>query len=242
MHQSGFAAMNPAVDDLEPPEENRWAVNLSPAERSLSVVAGGILLFAGLRRRSLPLILGGSGLFYRGASGYCPVSNALDRFAGPQFGVQFEESITIHKPVEEVFSLWRQIENLPRFMSHVESVTPVDGRQSHWIARIPAPLRLEWDATITDEQENRKIAWRALPGPGVHHSGTVFFHSVPARDATEVKIIFSYKPPAGSVGAAIAKLFASLTQHQLREDLRAFKAVLEAGEKPTTAGQPSGRF
>ncbi|MGH7848530.1 MAG: SRPBCC family protein [Candidatus Binatia bacterium] len=242
MHQSGFAAMNPALDDLEPPEETKIGVNLSPGERSFSVIAGGIFLYAGLRRRSLPLILGGSALFYRGASGYSLVSNALDRLAGPQFGVQFEESITIHKPVTEVFSSWRQIENLPRFMSHVESVTPLDGRQSHWIARIPAPLRLEWDATITDEQEDRKIAWRSLPRSQVHHNGAVFFHSLPARDATEVKIIFSCKPPAGSVGAAVAELFAILTEHQLREDLRAFKAVIEAGEKPTIAGQPSGRF
>ena len=61
-----------------------------------------------------------------------------------------------------------------------------------------------------------------------------------ARNLTEVKIIMSYRPPLGTAGQAVAKLIGRLTEHQIREDLRAFKTMAEAGEKPTIAGQPVG--
>jgi uncharacterized membrane protein len=243
MHQSSLEAVNPTLDDLRPTDANEAASTVGPINRSFSVVAGSALFLTGLRRRSLPLIAGGTALLYRGATGYWPFYDVIESASGRELesGLYFEETITVQKPVEEVFSLWRQIENLPRFMSHLEAVTRVNGQQSHWIARIPAPLRLEWDATIVEEQENRKIAWQSLPGSNVHHAGGVFFHSVPARKATEVKVIFSCRPPAGRIGQAVAQLFANLTEHQIREDLRGFKAFLETGERPTTAGQPSGR-
>jgi uncharacterized membrane protein len=148
--------------------------------------------------------------------------------------------MTINKPPQGVYPLWRDLENLPRFMSHLESVVPVTRQRSHWVARIPAPLRLEWDAIVVEDEENRKISWRSLPDSSVDHAGSVLFHHLPARNLTEVKIILSYRPPLGPAGAAVAKLFSGLTEHQIREDLRAFKTVAEAGEKPTIAGQPSG--
>ncbi len=94
-----------------------------------------------------------------------------------------------------------QAEYLSRFMSHIESVTAIDDHRSHWMSRVPAPFRLEWDATIVDEQENKKLSWRSLPGSSIDHTGSVFFHSVPRRNGTEVKVMLAYKPPAGSAGA-----------------------------------------
>ena len=227
MYQSGTAAM----------------VNVGPIERGVSCFAGGLLLFSGLRRRSLPLVVGGGALLYRGASGFCPVYKALDAYTAGQVenGLKFEAAITVQKPVEEIYPLWRNVENLPRFMSHLESVNSGSERRSHWVAKIPSPLRLEWDAEITEEHENQSIAWRSLPDSSLEHTGAVLFRPVAGRNATEVKVAFSYKPPAGGAGAAAAKLFSALTEHQIREDLRGFKALLEAGEKPTTSGQSSGR-
>lgn len=241
MHKSGPEAVIPAPDDIRPSHRKRAGdVNVPPVERCISVFAGGSLLLSGLRRRSLPMLVSGSALLYRGATGFCPLYRALGVSAGSQAGLQIEETITINKPPQEVYSVWRHLENLPRFMSHLESVTPVNQQRSHWVAKIPAPLRLEWDAIIVEEEENKKISWRSLPDSSVDHAGSVFFHHLPARNLTEVKIIFSYRPPLGPAGAAVAKLFSGLTDHQIREDLRAFKTMAEAGEKPTIAGQPSG--
>jgi uncharacterized membrane protein len=243
MHQSRLEAMSPAIDDIRPVERSMPAeTNVGPVERYISLLAGSALLVSGLQRRSLALLLGGGAMLYRGATGFCPVYKTLESSGGMDFktDINLEETITVQKSVEEVYSLWRWVENLPRFMSHLESVTAVTERRSHWVAKIRRPLRLEWDATIVEDQENQRISWHSLPGSRIDHTGSVFFHPVPGRNATEVKVIFSYKPPAGSAGAAIAKLLATLTEHHVREDLRAFKAMLETGEKPTTAGQPSG--
>ena len=243
MHQSRVEAVNFASDDIRSPGRTP-EINVDPAERGISIIAGAALLFSGLRRQSLPFLVGGGALLYRGVSGFCPVYSVLQSSAAARLknGLQVEETVTVRKSPAEAYALWRRLENLPRFMSHLESVTVSDDRQSHWIGKIPAPLRLEWDAAIIDDQENKRISWRSLPGSSIDHTGSVFFHSVPPRNATEVKVIFSYHPPAGSGGAAVAKLLETLTEQQIREDLRAFKAIAETGEKPTTAGQPSGRW
>ena len=236
MHKSGVEALSPAPDDIRPIRQNTPAeIDDSMAERSLFLLGGGALLLYGLRRGKLAMMLGGGALLYRGATGFWPLHDALD---AEMNRLQIEESITVQKPVEEVYSVWQRVEDFPRLMSHLESVSRVDGTQSHWVAR--TPLRLEWDAEITDEQENRKMSWRSLPGSRIEHVGSVFFHPVPARNGTEVKIIISYKPPAGRLGAAAARLVGSLTTSQIREDLRAFKAFIEAGEKPTNASYRDG--
>jgi ATP-dependent Clp protease, protease subunit len=178
-------------------------------------------------------------LLYRGITGFCHCYQALGVSPGSQ-RLQIEETITVNKPPEEVYRLWRSLENLPRFMSHLESVTPTNDRQSHWVAKLPAPLRLEWDAIIVEDEANKKISWRSLPQSTVDHWGSVFFRHLTARNLTEVKIIMSYRPPLGPAGEAVAKLIGRLTELQIREDLRAFKTVAEAGEKPTTTGQPVG--
>jgi uncharacterized membrane protein len=239
MHQGRLEALSPAPDDIRPASgSNSAEINVDPTERGISIAAGLLLLLSGLRRGSLALVLGGGALLYRGASGNCPIYRAL---VPTKRGLQVEETITVRKAPQEVYALWRNLENLPRFMSHLESVSAAHDHKSHWVAKIPAPFRLEWDADIIDDQENKRISWRSLPGSTIYHTGSVFFHSVPARNSTEVKVIFSYCPPGGSAGAAVAKLFETLTEQQIREDLRGFKAIVETGEKATTAGQPSGR-
>jgi uncharacterized membrane protein len=156
-------------------------------------------------------------------------------------GLRIEESVTVNKPIHQVYSLWHRLENLPRFMSHIESVTPAGENRSHWVANLAPPLRLEWDAEIIDDEENKKLSWRSLSGSIIDHSGSVFFHAAPARRGTEVKIILTYTPPGGSAGAVAAELLRRITRTQIRTDLRAFKAVAETGEKPTGAMRYSDR-
>jgi uncharacterized membrane protein len=233
MHKSGVDAVVPALDDIRPLGRSRSVeTNLGSLGQCLALVSGGALLLGGLRRRNIVMMLGGGALCYRGAAGFRPWNRALN---GNARGLQIEESLTLYKPVEEVYPLWRRIENLPRLLSHLESVASTNGTRSHWVARVPAPLRLEWDAELMDEEENRRIAWRSLPGSNVDHSGSVLFHPMRPRNGTELKVLLKCRPPAGRVGAALAALLASLTEHQIREDLRGFKALVEAGEKPTNA-------
>lgn len=136
MHKSGVEAMSPALDDIRPLPPNRFAANnLGPLERYSSLFGGTALLIGGIRRGRLSMIMGGGVLLYRGATGFCPIYGALN--GDPKHGTQIEKSITVHKPVEEVYRRWRHIENLPRFMSHLKSVTSANEHQSHWVANTP---------------------------------------------------------------------------------------------------------
>jgi uncharacterized membrane protein len=147
----------------------------------------------------------------------------------------------INKAPEELYRFWRNFENLPRFMNHLESVTPLGGDRSHWVAKAPAGARVEWDAEVYNEKENELIAWRSLEDADVNNAGSVRFRRAPNGRGTEVKVVLNYEPPGGKIGAAIAKLFGEEPGQQIEEDLHRFKQLMEAGEVPTTAGQSSGR-
>jgi uncharacterized membrane protein len=145
------------------------------------------------------------------------------------------------KPVAEVYSYWRNFGNLPRIMTHVEEVRPLEGRYSHWVACGPANTRVEWDAEIIDERQNEFIVWRSCAGSDIENRGSVQFFSTLNGEATEIAVAIDYAPPAGKAGILFARLFGEDPEQQIREDLRAFKALIEAGEVPTIEGQPHGR-
>jgi uncharacterized membrane protein len=218
------------------PEAETAFANLGPGERWLSLAAGVALLGVAIRRRSIPFFLGGGALVLRGVSGFCPVYHALQSGGA----VEIEKTISVFRPPHEVYAMWRNLENLPRFISHLESITADDDKRSHWVARIATPARLEWDAVITEDRETESISWQSAPGSEVEHAGSVYFRAVPGRSATEVRVALSYKAPGGIAGGAVAKLLSTVTDHRIKEDLRCFKAIVEAGERPTTAGQPAG--
>jgi uncharacterized membrane protein len=155
-------------------------------------------------------------------------------------GIKVEREVTVNRPVVEVYRFWRQLENLPRFMDHLESVTVIDENRSHWVAKAPAGTRVEWDATIHNEIENELIAWRSLAGSDVDNAGSV--HFTPDGPGTLVRVVLSYDPPAGRVGAAVAKLLGEEPGSQVEDDLRRFKQVVEAGEAPAAKSKkPAGK-
>lgn len=159
----------------------------------------------------------------------------------PRRGViQAHTAITVNKPVEEVYGLWRKFEDLPRFMAHLESVTVSDDRRSHWIARGPLGTNLEWDAEVTEDRPNELIAWRSLDRAAVTNRGSVRFAPAPGGRGSEVVVQLEYEPPTGAMGAAIAKLFGEEPQQQVKDDLRRFKQVLETGEVVRADGTPDG--
>jgi uncharacterized membrane protein len=217
----------------------RMQTQMNP-QRWLTVVAGTAIAAFGLKRRSLGgLALAGlgGGLVWRGlaANGHHDgqVSVPYGR------GIRVEKSVTINATPEQLYAFWRDFENLPQFMEHLERVDVHDSTRSHWVARGPAGLSAEWDAEIINEIPNELIGWRSVEGSTIQNAGSV--HFTPARDrGTEVKVVLRYDPPGGVLGAAVAKLFGEEPSMQVREDLRRLKQILEAGELATTAGQPWG--
>lgn len=245
-----------------PPSANGSVIapmmNVGPEERILTGIAGAALTtYAIAKRRDLGgavLALAGGYLLYRGVSGYCPGYDILRTgtaappptdAASPNAviphgqGVKVEKTVTINRSVDELYDYWRNFENLPRIMAHLESVTVQDATHSHWVAKAPLGKTVSWDAEIINEVPGEMIAWRSTENADVPNAGSVWFTPAPAGRGTEVKVNIEYNPPAGLVGMAVAKLFGEEPNQQVMDDLRHFKALMETGEIPTNSGQPT---
>jgi uncharacterized membrane protein len=141
-----------------------------------------------------------------------------------------KKSIIINKTPEELYQFWRNFENLPVFMKHLESVRITGEGRSHWVAKAPAGESVEWDAEVIEDRPNELIAWRSLEGADVDNSGSVRFERAPGNRGTIVKVDIEYNPPGGVIGKAVAKLFGEEPGQQVYDDLRCFKQVMEVGE------------
>jgi uncharacterized membrane protein len=163
-------------------------------------------------------------------------ANGASPGAGQPRRIHVQKTLTINKPIEQVYQFWRDFEKFPRFMGHLESVEVTGDRRSHWRARGPAGLRFSWDAEIVEDRPDELISWRSLPGGGVQNSGTVSFRRAPGARGTEVRVALEYQPPAGELGRSIAWLFGEEPEQQVHDDLRRFKQLMETGEIPLSDG------
>lgn len=226
--------------------------NVSSAERVLAGIGGGLLCALGFNGRGPTLLsaLAGGFLLYRAASGNCPMyqalgvstsdSTAMNTAVTAGHGTRVEHAVTVMKPVAEVYRFWRDFENLPRFMMHLVDVDTTTDGQSHWVARGPLGIQVEWDAKLVKDEPNKVIAWQSLDGADVDTAGSVHFTEMPNNRGTEVRVQLKYDPPGGRFGTAVAKLFGKSPEAQIKADMRRFKQLLEAGEVPSTKGQPHG--
>jgi uncharacterized membrane protein len=144
--------------------------------------------------------------------------------------IQVTKAITVSATPEEAYRLWRNFENLPRFMAHLESVRVLDQRRSYWKAKAPLGATVEWTAEITDDRPNESIAWQSVEPADVRNSGRVRFTPLSADRGVEVRVELNYDPPGGTIGATVAKLFGEEPSVQVDGDLRRFKQMLEVGE------------
>jgi uncharacterized membrane protein len=124
------------------------------------------------------------------------------------------------------------VENLPRIMRHLDSVKGTGGNRSHWVAKAPLGLSVEWDAEVHNQRPNELIAWRSLEGSQVDTAGSVHFRRTPGGRGTEIQVVLKYDPPGGKVGAGLARLLGESPEQQIEEDLRRFKQLMETGERP----------
>jgi len=146
-------------------------------------------------------------------------------------------SVTINRPVRELYDFFRDFTNLPHFMENVVSIDVVDAKLSHWVVKAPAGATVAWDARITQEEQDRLIAWTSEPGADVANSGRIEFRDAGPR-GTVVTATIAYDPPGGVVGKLIAKMFQREPAIQARRDLRRFKQLMETGEIATPAMNP----
>jgi uncharacterized membrane protein len=221
---------------------HKGATTARGLERWATLATAAAIIGYGLTRRTVSgtcIAVAATPLAYRGLAGSWPsVTNGRGAHGdtraalGGRRGIHVRESIRLEKPLEEVYRFWRQLENLPRFMTHLERVTELDDRRSHWVARGPADMRVEWDAEIINEVPNKVLGWRSLPGSDVVSAGSVNFSLVRGGRSTQVSVHLQYAPPTGRAGALLASLFGREPSQTIREDLRHLKQILEAGEIP----------
>ena len=224
--------------------------NISATEKWVSAIAGAALAVAGYQRRNNALGIAGLGLIGRGVSGFCPVNKMIGRNTasrdtsealGGSRGVIVESAVTIYRPMQEVYSYWRQFENLALFMYHLEEVRDLGGNRSEWTAKGPFGTTVSWRAEIIMDVPPEMISWRTLPDSDVVSAGSVWFKPAGGDHGTEVKVKLQYDPPAGKVGATVAWLLGEDPQQEIDEDLRRFKQLLETGEISTGARYRSPR-
>jgi uncharacterized membrane protein len=234
---------------LPAPRELHALGSLGDLECLAAGAAAMVLIGYGLSRKSLAgaiIAMGASPLAYRAVAGQWPpvlapriqrdgddVRSALKGDGG----IHVRESVRLERPIDEVYAYWRRLENLPRFMTHLDRVTELSDTRSHWVAKGPAGVPVEWDAEIINEVPGKVIGWRSLPGSDVVTAGSVNFDVVRDGRSTQVSVHLRYEPPAGRVGSAVAMLAGREPSQTIREDMRRLKQVLEAGEVPSARAE-----
>lgn len=149
-------------------------------------------------------------------------------------------TVTVNRPIEEVYAFWKDPRNYAQFMDHIDSVNPETSGRSRWKVTAPAGFSVEWEAGIVADTPNEMIRWQSTAASKVSNTGTVTFKTAPGNRGTIVKLEIEYKPKAGPIGASIAKIFSAIPKTQLNKDLRRFKQLLEVGEvvqSDATAGK-----
>jgi len=143
-------------------------------------------------------------------------------------GIKIECSVTIHRPVEEVFAFWADFRNLPRFFHNLESVSQLPGGTTRWKAYDPMHNLWEWDAETINHHPNELIAWRSLPGTHVPNAGSVRFRPVDQGASTQVDLKLEYDPPTGILAPIfLAMMLLPDPEKEVQQSLYVLKDLLE---------------
>lgn len=209
-------------------------INIPRGERVASIAIGGVLAAVGLRRRSLVgylLAAAGGTLVARGVTG----RSALYRMRALRKGIEVRRTITVQATPRDVYDLWRDLRNLPRFMEHVASVELEPRGISRWTIEENGK-RLEWRAEIVEDRPGRRLRWRSLPGGDLFNEGTLDLLEAAGDRGTVVDVRIRYRPPGGLfVSGLLSGVLRTLPGIQLAEELARLRMLLETGELATGA-------
>lgn len=208
--------------------------NIDNGERALSILGGGYLIYKSLKNLAdHPLLalqgtVAGGLLLYRGTTGVCPLYKKLEIDTSDPQAISIVEQITVNVDREKVYGFWRELSNLPKFMSHLKQVTEISATKSHWVANTPGNLiDMEWQAEITHEQKGYYIGWQSTENAMVQNAGKITFSDALNQLDTEIHVEISYFPPAGSVGRGLTSLFNGVFERMVRTDIQQFKEYVE---------------
>ncbi|MBE8725971.1 SRPBCC family protein [Flavobacterium hungaricum] len=206
--------------------------NVSTLERVLMITSGAYLLYNALSKESKSVTQAGAGgaMLLRGISGYCPVYDAADHLMNDKASnVNIRITSVINKPVSEVYNFWRNLENLPKFMNHLESVKTISSTISEWTAKGPAGIgKISWKAEIIKDDKNALLSWNSIEGSTIKNAGKVVFKS--KGQATEIDVTISYHAPLGIAGESTAKLLNPYFEKLVKDDISNLKVYLETGQ------------
>ncbi|BEL04045.1 SRPBCC family protein [Actinoplanes sichuanensis] len=132
------------------------------------------------------------------------------------------ESVDVNVPIGTAYNQWTQFEDFPKFMDGVESITQLDNRRTHWVTKVAGQTR-EFDAEITEQHPDERVAWKSTGGD-TKHAGVVTFHRL-ADAETRVTIQLDWEPEgiAEKVGSAVG-----VDSHQVKADAKRFKEFIES--------------
>ena len=242
----------PLSSDIPPNTIKDRGPNVDGSERIGSGMLGTFLMCWGMGRSGLPRALalaGGALLIGRATTGNCAVKRALQ--ASPYSRQLAHEhgwpsahvtsaAVTIARPKSEVYRAWRDFSNLPRFLTHVESIDVLTPVRSRWRVKAPMGQEVSWISYVTEDLENERIAWESESGASVPNFGWVEFRDAPGGRGTEVKAMIAFQPPYGDAGRLLGILFQETPPHQMRDNLHRFKQFMETGEFAVSGTQPQG--
>ena len=247
LHGHGVASSS----DIPPTAFKNVGPNVEGNERMGSGLLGSAMVLWGLRRHGLTgalAVAGGVALLGRAASGYCAVKDAVrarpfTREVAQEHGwpsaTVTSAAVTIGRPKEEIYRLWRDFSNLPRFMEHVQEIAVVTPQRSRWTVKAPLGKTVKWTSYVVEDVQNERIAWESESGAEVPNFGWVEFRDAPGNRGTEVRALIAYQPPYGEAGRLLNTLFRETPAHQMRDDLRRLKQIMETGEVATSGMRES---
>lgn len=220
---------------IEATKPAKEPVDVGSVEHIGAMALGAILLGLGMTRKGFGAGLaraGGLALIARGATGYPPFYNLLG-IQVPKLltgvshsAIRVESAVDIDRCASDLYALWRDVENLPAFMSHLVSVEMIDPMRSRWTARGPGGTTVHWEAMIVNDVKNELISWETVEGSSVDQAGSVHFEPL-ENGKTRLRVVLRYDPPASALGVAVARMFRGDPQAQIDEDLHRFQKMID---------------
>lgn len=217
--------------------EQKISLKIDISERFAAIIAGSLLVGNALSKKNISVMqaVAGGFLVYRGLSGYRSSKDDADYVKTHPRNINIRGQVTVKKPLEEVYSFWRNLENLPLFMNHLNKVTPTNDARTQWnFSTSGVTGLLEWDTEIVKEEKNHLLGWHSLPGSSIENSGKVVFEPQ-GDDITEIHIVISYKAPFGTVGEKIGRWINPLLEDTIKADIERYKQYME---QQATTGNP----
>jgi uncharacterized membrane protein len=204
----------------------RW----SPAQRALAGAGGAAMAMLGYIRGGVKgaAMCALGGMLVTRATANETLSDTLRGH-----GILVEKSLVVNAPVEQVFAYWRDLSNLPQWMSHVREVRNLGGDRHHWVVDGPAGVPVEWDSELLNYVDNREMTWHTVGDSQVGIVGRIRFD--PEQGGTRIHVQMRYMPPGGALGHAVAKFFGADPKSEMDDDLMRMKAAIETGKAPHDA-------